>query len=87
VGGFANIRVAAGWLAGLGLDWTSQLDHSSDYTSQLQGFAALQYLLAGQLYIKAVFAYARAYFQPGDDTVSTWTNNMYSGRIRLMYLY
>ena len=71
--------------------------NANDYTTHLQGFGALQYLLARQLYIKAVFAYAQAKFQPSDITVPVWNNDMYSGklgpiplpsiRIRLMYLY
>jgi len=57
-----------------------------DYTSHLQGFASLQYLLERQLYIKAEFAYAKAFFQPS-DFVPSWNNYMYSGGVRLMYLY
>ena len=94
VGGFANLRVADGWLVGIGANWTTQLDeflktgsNTNDYTSQLQSFAAAQYLLAGQLYIKAVLGYAHATFQPSDPAIPVWTNSMYSGRIRLMYLY
>ncbi len=94
VGGFANVRVADGWLAGVGANWTQQTDkylatgsNTNDYVSQLQAFAALQYLLTGQLFVKAVFAYARAQFQASDITVPVWDNYMYSGRIRLMYLY
>jgi hypothetical protein len=104
LGGFANLRLADGWLAGIGANWTTKLDSymatgssANDYTTQLQGFAALQYLLAGQLYIKAVFAYAKAYYQPSDPNTTTWNNRMISGqlgpiyfpsiRIRLMYLY
>ena len=93
-GGFANLRLADGWLAGVGANWTTQLDDylatgstADDFTTHLHGFVALQYLLAGQLYIKAVFAYARAKFQPSDVNVPVWNNDMYSGRIRLMYLY
>jgi hypothetical protein len=101
VGGFANLRLADLWLAGLGLNWTEQTDDyfaslnqtppvttgAADYTSHLQGFAAVQYLLGGQLFIKAVFGYAKAYFQPSDPDAATWSSYMYSGRIRLMYLY
>ncbi len=90
---FANLRLADGWLAGVGANWTEQSDeyqapnsNVTDYTSQLLGFAALQYLLAGQLYIKAEFAYAKALFQPS-DFVPSWNNYMYSGGVRLMYLY
>lgn len=94
VGGFANLRLADGWLAGAGAHWTTQEDgyHASnssanDYGAHLQGFLALQYLLAKQLYIKAVFAYANAKLQPSDINSPVWNNVMYSGRIRLMYLY
>jgi len=92
-GAFANVRLADGWLAGVGANLTEQLDDykapsssANDYTSQLLGFAALQYLLAKQLYIKAEFAYAKAVFQPS-DFVPSWNNYMYSGGVRLMYLY
>jgi len=94
IGLFANGRFAEGWLGGLGVNWTTQLDKflasgstSNDYTTHFQAFAALQYLLARQLYIKAVFGYARAGFQASDVTVPVWNNYMYSGRVRLMYLY
>jgi hypothetical protein len=101
VGGFANLRLADLWLAGFGLNWTEQTDDyfaslnqtppvttgAANYTTHLQGFAALQYLLGGQLFIKAVFGYAKAYFQPSDPNAATWNTAMYSGRIRLMYMY
>jgi hypothetical protein len=92
-GAFVNVRLADGWLAGLGANLTEQSDDykaptssASDYGSHLQGFAALQYLLERQLYIKAELAYAKALFQPS-DFVPSWNNYMYSGGVRLMYLY
>jgi hypothetical protein len=94
LGGFANMRLANLWLAGVGANWTTQTDShqasgsaTADYTAHLQGFAALQYLVAGQLFVKLVVGFARADFQPSDLKVSVWSNYMYSGRIRLMYLY
>ena len=94
VGGFANLRVADQWLVGLGANRTERTDEyrtdpnsTYDYVSQWQGFLAVQYLLAGQLYIKAVVGYAQAQFQASDVKVPVWDNYMYSGRIRLMYLY
>jgi hypothetical protein len=93
-GGFANIRLADLWLAGIGVNLTTQLNHyyeansgTADFTQHLQGFAALQYMVAGQLFIKAVIGFARADFQPSDLSVPVWSNYMYSGRVRLMYLY
>lgn len=93
-GGFANLRFADGWLAGIGGNWTLMTnsfkqtpESANDQVGHLQGFVALQYLLLRQLYIKAVFGYAQAKFQPSDAGVATWSNSMYSGRIRLTYLY
>ena len=94
VGAFANVRLVDDLLLGLGANGTTQEDgfradgsSANDYTTHLQGFAALQYLLAGQLYLKVVLAFARAKFQPSDIDAPIWNNDMYSGRIRLMYLY
>lgn len=93
VGAFANVRLAQGWLLGVGANFTAQLDeykapssNVGDYTSHLQGFAALQYMLARQLFVKAEIAYAKATFQPS-DFVPSWNNSMYSGGVRVMYLY
>jgi hypothetical protein len=93
VGGFANARLA-GWLVGVGANWTTQEDNHSvggnltDYSAHLQAFVALQYIVWKQLFIKAVFAYARADFAPsGGSADSVFSNEMYSGRVRLMYLY
>jgi hypothetical protein len=94
VGGFANLRLAKLWLLGVGANWTAQTDSfylntstTSDYSAHLQGFLAVQYLLAGQLFIKGVLGYARADFQDTDPNVPIWSNYMYSARVRLMYLY
>ena len=54
----------------------------------LQAFAALQYIVSRQLFIKAVLAYARADFSPSGGSIdSVFSNEMFSGRVRLMYLY
>ena len=94
VGGFANVRVMDGLLAGGGVNWTAQTDTFlaasstlNDFTSHLQCFGAVQYRPLGQLYIKLVLGYARAGFLPSDLAVAEWQNSMYSGRIRLLYLY
>jgi hypothetical protein len=94
VGGFANVRLLDSWLLGLGANWTTLTDSYlaagssvNDFTAQLQGFVALQWRPVGQLYIKGVFGYARADFAPSDLTINEWHNYMYSGRIRLLYIY
>lgn len=91
-GGFANFRISDLTLLGIGTNWTSQTDQvlkdgNNNYTSQRQDFLAFQYLLGGQLFIKAVLAHAQAYFQPAESSSPTWKNNMYSVRLRMMYLF
>ena len=44
----------------------SDTSQANNYTSHLQGFLAVQYLLAGQLYIKLALGYAQAKLQPSD---------------------
>jgi hypothetical protein len=94
VGAFANARLFPRFIVGVGGAQTTQLDKfltegssSNDWIKQLQGFGAVQYVLANQLYIKAVVAYARADFQPSDPASPIWHNTMLSGRLRLMYLF
>jgi len=94
VGGFANVRFTDHWVAGGGANWTTQTDTYlatgstlNDFTSQLQSFGAVQYRPLGHLYIKVVLGYAIADFLPSDLAVAEWQNHMYSGRIRLLYIY
>ncbi len=98
VGGFANVRLGrrgSGFedlLLGGGANWTTQYyshkvaNSDADYTAHLQIFGAVQYLIAKQLFVKAVIAYARADIWPSGQPDSL-ANAMWSGRIRLMYLY
>jgi hypothetical protein len=92
VGGFANARIMGDWIAGAGLDFTRKADYDfrgttkAGYYDHLQGFGALQYVVAKRLFIKAVFGYAKATISPG-AVFTDLTNTMYSGRIRLMYLF
>ena len=97
VGAFANVRlsfISDLLLVGGGINWTAQTDDfqassgsTNNYDSALQGFGALQYLLAGQLFIKGEVGYARAFFQPSDASVKTWSDTMLNTRVRLMYIY
>jgi hypothetical protein len=43
--------------------------------------------MARQLFVKVVLGYARADFQTSDQSIPIYSNYMYSGRVRLMYLY
>lgn len=96
IGGFANVRLGGDWIVGAGADLTKKDDlnvlGAADGTlkagsfQQLQAFAALQYVVAKRLFVKAVGGYARATFSPGGVT-SEVANNMYSGRVRFEYLF
>jgi hypothetical protein len=92
LGGFANARITGDWIAGAGAVFTRMADENfgggtrGGYFDHLQGFGALQYVVAKRLFIKGVLGYARATFATGGSTVDL-VNNMYSGRIRLMYLF
>jgi hypothetical protein len=104
VGGFLNVRpaprtIVEDLMLGLGVNWTTwygthKVDptYPANYADQLQMFGALQYLVAKQLFVKAVFAYARADLQPSTSNAPGsgalyYSNEMYSFRVRLMYLY
>jgi len=101
VGGFLNLRPFC-WhpelrnlMLGQGMNWTTRYNshrvgnENRDFMDHLQIFSAVQYLLLKQLYIKGVFAYARADFRPSGATTDdlNYSNVMYSFRVRLMYLY
>jgi hypothetical protein len=92
VGGFANVRITGDWIAGAGAEFTRKTDENfagtttAGYFDQLQGFGALQYVVARRLFIKGVVGYARATFAAGGSTVDL-INTMYSGRVRVMYLF
>jgi hypothetical protein len=101
VGGFANVRLYDNLLFGAGLNYTNLVDHNfdpavnrDDNYNQWQPFVALQYLLFRQynspspgLFIKFVGAYARADLNPTPMTAPEFRNEMYSGRLRLEYLF
>jgi hypothetical protein len=93
LGGFANVRIVDGLLAGVGADYTYLVDQHQanghgryqdfDHT---QGFVALQYHLFKQLFVKAVGGYALANFNPTEGTIPFY-NKMMSGRLRVQYLF
>ncbi|HEX7598062.1 MAG TPA: hypothetical protein VF518_07590, partial [Polyangia bacterium] len=84
-------------LIGTGANWTTWYDShrvvnasgekgNTDYAAHLQGFVAVQYLIAKQLFVKMVLAYARGDLWPSEREAS-FSNTMLSGRVRLMYLF
>jgi hypothetical protein len=93
VGGFANAKVIDDLLVGVGYNYTYLEDLHFDPAlmrvdkfNHTQTFVAIQYLIAKQLYVKAVGAYGKADFAPvfGEPL---FRNEMVSGRVRLLYLF
>jgi hypothetical protein len=86
-------------LLGGGVDWTTWygtrrllINYPADYAGHLQIFGAVQYLIAKQLFVKAVLAYARSDLDPNASNEAGkaalyYSNTMLSARVRLMYLY
>jgi hypothetical protein len=93
LGFFANGRIVGDLMAGVGYDYTYVEDIHFDPTlgrnekfDHNQAFVALQYIVAKQLYIKAVGAYANGGFAPNFGS-PIFNNEMLSGRVRLQYLF
>jgi hypothetical protein len=96
-GGFLNARIADGLLVGGGANYTFQVDEDYDPTirrygdfRQWQSFAAIQYHLFKQLFVKFVGGYALATINPNTHESQDGTphvNYMLSGRLRLQYLF
>jgi hypothetical protein len=94
IGGFANARVVEDLLVGAGVDYSFKEDTNfdqnlkrNDFFDQWQTFGAVQYALFHQLFIKAIFAYALANDHPIPGVDSVFRNEMFSGRLRLLYLF
>jgi hypothetical protein len=85
LGGFANVRLVEDLILGGGVNNDQETDRQSGLFTHLQTFAALQYLVGKQLFVKIVGAYAKAHIAQGG--ITPWDNTMESVRLRLMYLY
>jgi hypothetical protein len=94
LGGFANVRIIQDLLVGAGFNYTYFVDSNyqanvkrNDNDDQLQPYGAIQYLLWKHLFIKAVVAYAKADLNPVPMvSKNTFENEMWSARLRLLYL-
>jgi hypothetical protein len=95
VGGFANVRLVGDLIFGAGAHYTHEENLQFDDIKQtygnfahLQTFAAVQYIVAKQLFIKLVGAFAEmGVDETGPTSTPYYYNDMYSGRLRLMYLF
>ena len=93
VGGFANVRVVKDLLVGGGINYTYLWDQQYDPRvgrtenfDQWQPYGAAQYLLWNHLFIKGVFAYASADLNPVPAASPVFRNEVWSARLRLLYL-
>ncbi len=100
VGGFLNGRVVDSLLVGLGANYTYRDDlqqnstvgspgyGKGDVSTQFQGFFAVQYGFWDRVFIKFVGSRASFHFEDNLQTPShRFTNGMWGGRMRLMYLF
>jgi hypothetical protein len=93
MGFFANAAIVGDLMGGVGFDFTHLDDIHSDPMlgrtenfEHTQTFVALQYIIAKQLYLKAVGAYAKGHFAPnfGNPIFDT---EMLSARLRVQFLF
>jgi hypothetical protein len=92
-GGFVNARLLPDFLVGFGGNYTrfSNLHKNDagayDTSTNTQFFLALQYLLYHQLFIKVVGGYAKSHFEYSFSNMLPYNDDLYSARVRLMYLF
>jgi hypothetical protein len=92
-GGFVNAQVTPGLLVGAGANYAkfSNLHQNAegqfDTSTNSQYFLAVQYLLFNQLFIKLVGGYAKSHFDYSFSNMNPYDDDMFSVRLRLMYLY
>jgi hypothetical protein len=101
IGGFANVRLGLDdLLLGVGVNRVSKTDQQAQMVmdangntvivdgqfDHLQTFAALQYLLAKQLFLKLVVGYAESYSAPTYAAID-FNNYFKSVRLRATYLF
>jgi len=93
-GGFLNARPFEDALIGLGGNYASFTNlhvntatAQNDKSSNTQYFVAVQYLVQHQLFVKLVGGYAKTHFDFRFDNGFPYDDDMFSVRLRLMYLY
>lgn len=93
-GGFVNVRPGIDrMLVGAGAHYTNSVDLQKNQNgdvgqiTNLQTFVAVQYLLAGRLYVKLVGSYGQARWENLGKTTDRFEAEMLSARLRLMYLF
>lgn len=93
LGGFLNARLITDTLLGVGANYTAFTNlHRNDQgnfdrSTNLQAFAAVQYLINKQLFVKLVGAYAKSHFEKSFASTPPFDDDMYSVRLRFQYLF
>ena len=95
-GGFVDVapspRALPNLLLGAGANYATRhnllMDADGNYerSTSLQAFVAVQYMFYRQLFVKVVGGYAKSRFE-SQATPSPYDDDMFSVRVRLMYLY
>jgi hypothetical protein len=92
-GGFLNVHPFGDLLIGTGLNYASftnlhkNASGQGDKSTNTQTFLAVQYLVYHQLFVKVVGGYAKTHFDFSFSNMAPYDDDMFSVRVRLMYLY
>ena len=93
-GGFMNVHPFGDLLIGFGANYASfqnlhvnTATNQKDKSTNTQYFAAIQYLVGHQLFVKVVGGYAKTHFDFSFNNQAPYDDDMFSVRVRLMYLY
>jgi hypothetical protein len=93
-GGFVNACLLPDMLIGAGYNYvsftnlhTNSTTGENDKSTNTQYFVALQYLVHHQLFVKVVGGYAKTHFDFRVNQMVPYDDDMFSVRVRLMYLY
>jgi len=93
-GGFINIQPIRDLILGAGANVASftnlhynTVTMENDRSSNTQAFGAIQYLVGHQLFVKVVGGYAKSHFDRAFSNQNSYDDDMFSVRVRLMYLY
>src|SRR5262249_47244607 len=93
-GGFANFRVFPDMLVGGGFNYASfqnlhlnTATNSYDKSSNSQYFVAAQYLVNRQLFVKVRRGHGKTHFDFSFSNMAPYDDDMFSVRVRLMYLF
>jgi hypothetical protein len=92
------VRVLGDMIVGGGFHFTDKVDlqrvdpmlpdeGNVGHQTNLQTFVALQYRARERMYIKLVGAYSRARWENLDKTTNKFENEMWSARLRFLYLF